>query len=400
MLFVSVIISLLLVYLFQVWLFNKHAFDDLDYRVTLSAEEVFVDEDIFMFEEITNNKNLPIPNAKVDTELPQGLMFRIHERTYKGKNVVSRDSYRQSIQSIFVLGSHKQVRRRWRVNCKTRGIYHPGSVIMVTNDLFGLNAQSKRFEVEPSKFNQIVVLPKAIDLDEHFTSSYYVSGEMPVRRSLISDPMRVSGMRDYTPYDPMNRINWKATAAHGKLMVNVEEYTQRHQFNIVLNMQARDIEHDPTVPSSFDYIEMCITVCASIFDKVSQENIPVRLFANTPPKTVGEEAVSDDEIGSQILVTKPFQGKRDTISALRLLAALQMKISVPIEKMLDHISENVHAYANGGNIIIVSSYISERMIIFHDTLERQGIKVIFYVTTTNQNAVNIPKNIEVYYRNF
>jgi len=398
MLFASIIISVLVVYLIQVWIFNKYAFDNLDYRVTLSAEEVFVDEDIFMFEEITNNKNLPIPNAKVDTELPEGLAFRLHERSGKPVDAKSRDEYKRSIQSIFVLGAHKQIRRRWRVTCRTRGIYNPGSVIMVTNDLFGLNANSKRFEIEPSKFNQIVVLPKAIDLDEHFTSSYYLSGDVTVPRSLLTDPMRISGTREYTPYDPMNRINWKSTAAHGRMMVNVEEYTQRHQFNIVMNMQARDIEHDPHVPSSFEYIEMCITVAASILDKVSQENIPVRLYANTPPKSIGEEAVSDDEIGSQILVTRPFQGKRDTITALRLLAALKMEISCPIERMLDHIAENVHSYANGGNIIIVSAYISERMIVFHDMLERQGIKVIFYVTTTNQNAIGIPSNVEVYYR--
>ncbi len=398
MFFVSIAIALLIVYLLQAWVFSKFAFDDLDYRVTLSAEEVFVDEDIFMYEEITNNKNLPVPNAKVDTELPDGLLFRLHERTTNGKSIQSKDTYKKFVQSVFVLGSHKQIRRRWRVTCQTRGIYYPGSVMVVTNDLLGLNANSKRFDIEPSKFNRIVVLPKAIDLDEHFTSSYYLSGDVTVPRSLISDPMRISGTRDYTPYDPMNKINWKSTAAHGRLMVNVEEYTQKHQFNIVMNMQARDIEHDPTVPSSFEYIEMCITVAASILDKVSQENIPVRLFANTPPQSIGEESVSDDEVGSQIVVTRPFRGKQDMITALRLLAAFKMQISCPIEQMLDHIAANVNAYANGGNIIIVSAYISERMIIFHDMLERQGVKVIFYVTTTNQNAMSIPKNIEVYYR--
>jgi UDPglucose 6-dehydrogenase len=83
------------------------------------------------------------------------------------------------------------------------------------------------------------------------------------------------------PDDPMNRINWNSTAAHGKLMVNVEEFTEQYQFNIILNMQSRSIELHPHEPSSPDYIEMCITVCASILDNISSHNIPVKLFANT-----------------------------------------------------------------------------------------------------------------------
>ncbi len=399
MLFVSIALALLIVYLVQARIFNRHAFDRLRYHVTLSAEEVFVDEDVFMYEELSNEKNLPIPNLKVDTELPEGLQFRLRSREKALQNT-SADQYRQSVQSIFVLGSNKQVRRRWRVTCQKRGIYHIGSVLMVINDLLGFNAQSRRIEVPQGKHNQIVVLPKAIDLDEHFTSSYTLNGDVIVPHSLLTDPLRLCGTRDYTPYDPMNRINWKSTAAHDRLMVNVEEYSQRHQFNIVMNMQSRDIELHPDTPSAPEFVELCITVCASIIDKVSPENIPIRIFANTPPASVGEQAAGEDEIGGQILMTRAFQGKRDMIAALRLLAALQMKVSCPIEKMLDHIAAHAYSYANGSNIIVISPYISERMIIFHDTLERQGIKVIFYVTTTYQNAWNIPKNIEVYYHTY
>lgn len=405
MLFVSIFIAIALVYFAEMYIYNKYSFNDLEYKVTVSAEEVFEGEDIFMYEEISNNKNLPIPNAKVDTELPDGLCFRLSDRRAGKKRG---DVFQKGIQSIFVLRGNQKIRRRWRVNCNKRGIYTLGNVMIITNDLIGLNAQSKRFRAENGKFNQVVVLPKAIILEDHFVSSYMQNGEVIVPRSLVTDPLYIAGSREYTPLDPMNRINWKSTAAHNKLMVNNEEYTERNQFNIVLNMQSRDREKDADEPSNPEYIELCITVCASIFDRMSQNNVPIRMLTNTPPESIGEEgnranadmlsAVSDDEIGKKILVTRVFRGKGDTIDALRTLAALQMKISCPIENMLDHIINNPSYYANGGNIIMVTSFINERMIIFHDALMKQGVKVVFYVTTANQNALVIPDNIEVYYK--
>lgn len=395
MLFIAIIITAVIVYLIQMAIYNKLTFSNLEYTVSLSAEEVFEGEDIFMYEEITNAKKLPVSSVRVDTELPKGLRFRLGDR--KDQN---RDIFESYMQSAFVLKGYSKIKRRWRVSCATRGVYNLGHVLIVSNDLFGFNADSKSFDAPRTRHNQVVVLPRAIDLERHFTSSYYHSGEVAVMRSLLSDPLLISGTREYMPHDPMNRINWNSTAAHGKLMVNVEDFTEQYQFNIILNMQSRNLELHPHEPSSPEYIEMCITICASILDKISAHNIPVKLFANTPPETVGMEAVSGDETGSQILVTRSYRGKRDILNALRLLASLKLDISCQIDKMLDHIAKNPYYYANSGNIIIVSPYIDERMIVFHDVLEKQGIKVIFYITTANQNAVIIPNNIEVYYKTY
>jgi Uncharacterized conserved protein (some members contain a von Willebrand factor type A (vWA) domain) len=395
--FIAILVSIFIVYLIQKRLYNADVFNGLEYNVRLSTEEVFVDEDIFLYEELTNNKNLPIPNAKIDMLLPDGMRYRLLESS--AKSALRKDTYQQHMQSVFVLKSHQQISRRWRVTCTNRGVFNLGSVMMVTNDLFGFNPQSKQMDIEANKFNQIVVLPKIMDLDENFTSSFYHSGDVLVQRSLLSDPLRISGTRDYTPYDPMNRINWKSTAAHNKLMVNVEEYTQKNHFNIIMNMQARDIEANPEKPSVPEFIDLCITVCASIFDKLSSDNIPIRFITNTSPESVGYEPYTDEEPGSKLLVTEPFKGKHETIHALRLLAAIKYEISCPIERMLDTIIADPTAFTDSGNIVFVSTYLSERMIIFHDIMKRNNIRVIFYIMATTHNAVDIPDDLEVHYKN-
>ncbi|MBO5274799.1 MAG: DUF58 domain-containing protein [Clostridia bacterium] len=389
----SILIAVIVVYAIQVRLYKKHGFEGIDYRVKLSAREVFEGDDIYLYEELTNAGRLPLPYAKVDTGLPDGMRFVLIEWDKKGS---SKRRFSKYIRSMFVLKNNQTVRRRWRVNCTKRGVYKLGAVMLIINDIFGFNANSKLFTAVGD--NTVVVLPRTMNLEEAFTSSYYRSGEISVLRSLFTDPMMVAGSREYTSYDPMNKIDWKSTAVHNRLMVRVEDHTQSRRFNIVLNMQSRDIEADPTTPSVPETNELCIKVAASLLDMVSAENIAVRVIANAPPKRLGVESVSEDEIGHNILMTRPYSGKYDMIEALRMLAALPMEISLPIEKLLDHMIQNPGFYENGGNIILVSPYISERMINFHSLMKQQGIRVVFYITSTNQNALMIPDDVEVHFR--
>lgn len=399
MAFLAILVAVFLIYLIQYRIYEKHAFDDMEYGVSLSTDEVFEDEDIFMYEEIINQKYLPLPYVKVNTELPKGLSFRLididEEKNSRHHKMTG------SIQSMFVMKGRQKIRRRWRITCRTRGVYTIGNVVMIANDIIGYNPQSKRFDVPSGKNTTLVVLPKAIDLESYFNTSRFFTGDMILQRSLISDPLRKCGTRDYVSGDPMSKINWKSTAAHSKLMVNIEEYTQRYQFNIIMNMQSRDIDIRGDIPSTPEFVEQCITIAASILDRVSSENIPVRFITNTPPETIDEKySASDleDEIGAKIFLSPTYSGKRDMINALRMLAMIQMKVSVPIEKMLDHILNNPHLYASGGNILFISTYLSERMIIFSEAMEKLGIDVIFFITTTNANAMIIPDNVRVYFK--
>lgn len=404
MIYIAIVIAAVLVFVIQAKIYRKYAFDKLEYKVTLSTQEIFEDEEIYVYEELRNNKFLPLPFLKVDTELPDGLSFHIVEQDKKDRSIL-RDTYPRIIHSIFVLHSNQMIRRRWRVRCDVRGTYHLGNVTMLADDIFGSLTVAKVIEPEIKAENTLVVLPKAINLEKEFTSSKYTNGDFIVRSSLLTDPLLKAGVREYVPGDPMNRINWMQTAVRNELMINVEEYSNRHQFNIIMNMQSRDIEKQIPGPPSFrDPVELCLTVVASILDSVSSENIPVRFITNTPPEQFGDDMSAasgdEDDIGSKVFVSPEFKGKMNMITALRMLAQLDLVISTPIEKMLDHILENPYAYTSGGNIIFVSSYLSERMINFYYAMRKMGITVIFYITSTSINATIIPDDIEVHYKTY
>lgn len=404
MIFIALAVAVLIVLLVEGHIYKKRVFDSVEYNVTVSTGEVFEDEEIYIYEEIRNNKALPLPYLKVDTELPEGLTFHIVETDKKTGEL--KTSYPRVIHSIFVMRGRQQIRRRWRVRCDTRGTYHLGSVTMLADDILGYHTMAKIFEPGRESKQTIVVLPKAVELAKHFTVSKYTNGDFIVQSGLLSDPLMKAGVRDYSPGDPMNRINWMQTAVHGSLMVNLEEFTNRHQFNIIMNMQARDIEKSiPGPPSARVPVELCLTVVASVLDSVSGENIPVRFICNTPPEQFGEAHLTaatdeNDEIGEKIFVSPIYKGKTDMIAALRMLAQLELMISTPIEKMLDHILDNPYGYTSGGNILFVSSYLSERMINFCYALRKLGITVVFYITSASINATIIPEDIEVHFKTY
>jgi Uncharacterized conserved protein (some members contain a von Willebrand factor type A (vWA) domain) len=427
MYFVALFLALIAVLAAVSRVYATHTFDGVEYSATLSTGEVFEDEDIFLYEEITNNKTLPLPCVRVDTDLPDGLRFRLHKKPGGGEEsnlantpkrkktgpvtsrgvkkapaVDSSDEYlRGYVQSIFALHSRRKISRRWRIACQKRGEYAISGTMLVSTDPLGLNTQSKRVEAASVKRSTVTVLPKPINLTEHFTASYHPNGDRTIPIGLLSDPLRIAGSREYTPLDPMSKINWLSTASHNKLMVNVEEFTERHRFGLLLNMQSRGREHDPQNPSDPASVELCVTVCASIFDMISQDNVPITLYANAP---LSESELNDANLiavgDGTIIKTRPYTGRGEMIDALRLLAVLPMKISCQTEKMLDAVCADPLKFADGGNLIVVSSYIDERMINFHSIMRQNGVRVVFYITTANQNASFIPDDIEVWFKTY
>jgi hypothetical protein len=81
------------------------------------------------------------------------------------------------------------------------------------------------------------------------------------------------------------------------------------------------------------------------------------------------------------------------------------KVCRPVEKitpriitLLDDMIARPHLYARGGNIVLVTTFLNDRMIGFHRAMQERGIQVIFFVATTYNNAIQIPGDVPVYFR--
>ena len=386
----------------QYIIYKKNGFSDLTYTVSFGEDEVFEGDYIYLYEKIVNDKRITLPFVKVDTDLPEGLEFTLIESVEGSK--VRKIKKIGRVQSVFILRPGTQIERRWRVYCARRGEYQLEGAIMVITDLLGLTQMSKRVELTTHEKTNLTVLPTPIDLNENYASSRYLSGDVISDKCITIDPQRLCGVREYTIYDPMNKINWKSTAAHSRLMVNLEEKVVRHSFSVILNMNSRLTERYADDLVDRGAVERGISVCAAIFNSASELEVPIRFFSNADidehMTELGADRADDSKIGSQILSTRKFQGKRDLLYGLRILSAIKPKISVPAEKMLDYILENIEQYNDNENFVIVTPYLDQRMINYHAIMKKQGIDVIFYVTSGRVDVAEYPENIEIYYRTY
>ena len=66
-------------------------------------------------------------------------------------------------------------------------------------------------------------------------------GTMTSRQFLYEDPFEFRGIRDYTSTDPMNSVNWTASARTGELMVNVHDSTSSQEAIIILNLETETV---------------------------------------------------------------------------------------------------------------------------------------------------------------
>lgn len=397
--FIAAAIVLLAAYFIQRKVFAGHAFDKLEFHERLDRTEAVVGDDVYLYEELINGKGMPLPYLKATSKLPEGLAFRLTVI----KDGAAKDSFTDSVDSMFAVKGRQRITRRWRITCLKRGVYSLGGALVVSNDLIGFEPVSRQIDPPAGKGASVTVLPAPVDLERDFTSSRFYSGNVSAEKSLITDPLIRAGVRDYTTSDPMNRINWKSSAAHDRLLVNIEEKVRKLQSNVILNMCSHIIEQDDEIPANSEFIEYGITVAASLVERFAAENVPVRLILNTPPETIPDGMpAGEDDVGRRILVTREFTGKNGVLDAMRVLAEVQMRFSMPVERMLDYILEYPESFAENGNIVLVTSVLDGRMIVFYKEMKKRGVDVIFYVTTSNRGVgeEDIPPEAKVFYRTY
>jgi uncharacterized protein (DUF58 family) len=141
-----------------------------------------------------------------------------------------------------------------------RGYYQLGPLVLETGDLFGLH---RRYRVltEPQF---LMVLPKVLPLAGYEVSSKRPIGEVRMSYRLYEDPTRISGVRAYERGDPLNRVNWRATARTGQLHSKVYEPSTVAGATLLLEFHTavHERKHEP------HRSELAVTAAASIANAV------------------------------------------------------------------------------------------------------------------------------------
>ncbi len=296
LLFVAALLLLALAVLPEIW----YRFGLLGVRISQrpSSERVAFGGVVDVPLVIENRKPLPLPWLEVNDAFPDGLP------TLGLTLALSPLPERATLVNTLSLWAYQRVRRHYRLRGVARGAYTFGPALLRVSDPCGVLTR----EGASSNVSALLVHPLIAPLDRFGLSPRAPFGERKASQRLHEDPLRIVGVRDYTPGDDPRRIHWQATARMGTLQSKMYEPSARHTLMIFLDARTfanPNIGYDPPL------IEMAISAAASVASwgvaqgyavgLISNGTLATRDLANraaTPAAPVG--ALHDDDLARQI----------------------------------------------------------------------------------------------------
>ena len=216
---------------------------------------------------LTNAKLLPLVWLRVRDQWPLGLEplgFALERSGW-------RDS--QRLSQTLSLRWYERVRRRYQVRCLQRGLHWFGPAELEAGDPFGIAGVTR----EISAREEIVVLPKVLDVPDLELLTGRPLVEAPAARSLAHDPTELRGTRPYQPGDGLRSVNWRATARTGGLHTNEFEPTALAATRLLLDVGVFEYVWQGVDP---ERVELLCVVAASLASAIAARGHAVGLTTN------------------------------------------------------------------------------------------------------------------------
>lgn len=288
--------------------------------------------------EIKNSSRLPVVWLHAQESLPLGF------------------SHQKVLQKVITLGSKSQDQLEYRLTPQKRGYYALGPLQLSAGDLLGL-VQEK---VIQSESDYLTVYPKVIPLNSIQLPSHSPLGELRFKEPIFEDPSRSIGKRDYRVGDSLRRVDWKSTAAVGKLQVKLFEPSIALETLIFLNLNAEEYHYK----FRFSASELAIVVAASLANWIIQRKQMVGLVVN------GQDPLAVDHRPQTI---NPRKGRGHMMRLLETLARVQLASVQPIERVL---SQHCVGLSWGTTIILVTGSAEESLFNEFFQLRRNGLNIV------------------------
>ena len=367
-------------------LLNTAFHNNLHYEIQIPKEhpgpfELCENEGFYLVGRITNTSHFPLAGLHVMVTLPDSMFC-------DGKSM---------IETVCHLPGCTSEEQKYWITVRQRGIYSIDNITVTRKRFLWMNLAAQRFDIPKTQQNTVTVYPSVIPLEEHFTTSFTFTGENEVKRSIAEDPMDFIGIREYRD-DPVSRIHWKKSAAAEELYVKELGFTEEYDVTILLNLQSRAYErYDPVNQgiSSRGLTELAVTVAASIIDELSDSETPVTLLTNGTAEDGETIALDEDTCLTAGTTGASVSGSH---ALMRLLARLDVKVTVPAHEMLEKIAGDPEMILTGRSLMVVSPYFDGRMRQFYQQMTEQGYSIVFYITSLFTDLAEIPDDIPLYYR--
>ncbi|MBI2767390.1 MAG: DUF58 domain-containing protein [Chloroflexi bacterium] len=349
-------------------LWSRHLFDRVTLRRTLGEKRAFIDEPIEFTVELENRKLLPLPWYQWRLALADPIHVADE---HLGSAAVPGQSWLVRRGSM---GWYE--RRKWtfEAHATERGYHQVGPATIRSADLFGVFPRLH----EDGEWTHLTVFPKVFPLEDLGLPAVRPFGERSGGNRVFEDPLRVAGLREYRPGDPLKRIDWKATARSGELVSRVYDPSATHQLYVVLNIDTMAHSWEGYLK---DELEKLVSVAASISVWAAGQRYGVGLLAN------GSFPNADRPIK-----LAPSRARDQLTRVLEALAVIQPLTLGDLAGALERESGRLPA---GSTIVAVAALAPEPLAAVLARLHSEGHRV-YVIATTDKVAPAIPRGIAVY----
>lgn len=249
-------------YVLQERLYRSFWGKGLNAQISFSTDAVTEGDTCTLSEVVENRKFLPLPSLAVKFQTSRKLIFPDME------DAAMTDLFYKN--DLFTLMPYERITRNLTVHCASRGYFTIRQMEAVSCNLFYQGIYASSFPMD----TEFYVYPAPAPVHAMELPLQKLMGEYLVNRFMQEDPYEFKGIRPYEPYDGMKKINWKASAREGKLMVNQYYDTIQPEVLILLNLEPEGVwvHHD--------LLEASIRIACSYMIYLIQKGVPVRLLSN------------------------------------------------------------------------------------------------------------------------
>ncbi len=264
----ALICALLLVTAGVAGLWSRWSLARVGYERRLSQARAFPGDELELTIRLTNRKLLPLASLQILDRVPANLAI-------DGRVLPAGSGNAGTLERRTSLRWYESVVWRYKLRPKARGAYRIGPVQLLSGDPFGLYTS----EATAETYSTLLVYPRLLSLEELGLPARNPLGDTRAP-SLLRDPMRVIGVRDYAPSDPLKDVHWAATARTGSLQSRVYEPTTARVLALFLDLDTFEYYYEGIDP---ELVERMISAAATLAQRGLEAGYAVGLYANGAP---------------------------------------------------------------------------------------------------------------------
>lgn len=228
-----------------------------------------------------------------------------------------------------------QGERSWivRTVCAQRGRFTLGPVTLHSSDPFGIFENSREVQI----VKHLVVWPQMVDLPSFAPPIGRLTGGEALQRRTHHITTNVSGVREYYPGDSFNRIHWKSTARHNRLIVKEFELDPSADIWLFLDMdkgvQVGTLKMDANTTDS-SLLPLWVSRATHQIEPTSEE-YGVVVAASIAKHFIGKgKSVGLITYGQRREVIMADRGERQLNKILEALSVVRAVGNIPLAEIL------------------------------------------------------------------